>query len=223
MIQYKTLEHEVKDLDDKGVVTFYFNSFNIEDSDKDISHPGSFKKTMNENIKRIRHFKNHTLTAVPGVIKEMGEDTFGAWARSQLILGTKEGDETYLQYKAGAITEHSFGYDVIDRDKQDKRVIKEYRLWEVSSLTGWGANEVTPVIDVKSDESMLKELDKLLKLKRENFTDDFLQKVEQKINYILEHISSLRNESVITNSVAGGNAGEPNAFEYLLNNLKMLK
>ena len=47
---FKNLESQIKDLDEsKGIVQIYVNSYNIEDSDGDISVKGSFKKTIKEN------------------------------------------------------------------------------------------------------------------------------------------------------------------------------
>ena len=109
----KVFTGEVKELDEKGIVTFYFNAFDNVDSDNDMSRKGAFIKTMSDQKGRVKHFKNHNIYQTPGVIKELGEDSRGAWARSALIMSTTLGRETYEEYKAGAITEHSFGYDVI--------------------------------------------------------------------------------------------------------------
>jgi uncharacterized protein len=131
-------------------------------------------------------------------------------------LGTQLGRDTYEEYKAGAITEHSFGFDIIARDEKDKRVIAEAKLWEVSSLSHWGANEQTPVIDIKSRESLLSELDTLLKLQKGNFTDEYLKKLEDKIESILKHLKSLTEPGPSHTT-----SGEPiNAVKYLLDNLK---
>jgi uncharacterized protein len=197
---YKYLDSPVKDIDEKGIVTFYFSKFDNIDSDNDITKKGAFAKTIVENAKRIKHVKNHDIYVVPGVLKELGEDDFGAWARSQLILSTQTGHDTFEEYKAGAITEHSFRFDYIKfediADPQDKynrvRTVTEYKLWEVSSLTGWGANEMTPVIDIKSEAKLWHDLEVLLKLQKGQFSDEYLQKAERKINEILKHLQTLR-------------------------------
>lgn len=196
MHQYKQLECKLKDIDEKGIVTFYYNAFGNVDSDEDISLLGSHKKSQSENKNRIKHFKNHNIYQTPGVIQELGEDNFGAWARTKMILGTSLGNDTYEEYKAGAITEHSFGYDVINATKnvKNQRVISEYKIWEVSSLTGWGANELTPVTDIKSEFDALKMLDTLCRLRKGKFTDDKLKLIEEKINGLLLHLKSLKEE-----------------------------
>jgi HK97 family phage prohead protease len=191
---YKSLNCQLKDLDEKGIVTFYYNAFNNEDADREIAVKGSHSKSQTENRNRIKHFKNHNKYMTPGVIKEMGEDQFGAWARSQLILDSTLGRDTYAEYKAGAITEHSFGFDVLDeaRDEKGIRLLKEFKIWEVSSLNAWGANEMTPVTDIKSLFDATDLLEKLLKLQKGTFTDEKLIQIENKIKELLTHIQSLK-------------------------------
>jgi len=162
----KSLIQDIKDIDEKGIVTFYFAAFGNKDSDGDITMRGAFVKTMNDNKARIKHVLNHRTDQVPGVPIEMGEDEKGAWMRSKLMLATALGKDVYEMYKAGAITEHSFRYDIVKayRDRQqDAQIIQEYKLWEASSLTAWGANSVTPVISVKSESDLLKELEEAIK------------------------------------------------------------
>lgn len=195
--ELKVYSGGVKDLDEKGIVTFYFNAFDNVDSDKDMTRPGAFVKTITDNKGRIKHFKNHNIYQSPGVIKEMGEDTSGAWARSALILGTQIGRETYEEYKAGAITEHSFGYDVIKSTKNPAgyRELTELKVWEVSSLNAWGANQNTPMIDVKNEKELLLQLELLLKLSKGDFTDSYLEQLEKKINEISGHLITLKTST----------------------------
>lgn len=180
----KHLKFELKDLDSEGQVSFYFSKFNNEDSDRDIVVKGAFTKTK-ENIKRIKHFYNHNMYNVPGVIKEINEDKVGGWAVSQLALKTQLGNEVYEQYKAGIITEHSYGYDIMKSEwNEDKTVqtIKEIKLYELSSLTAWGANPETNVIDIKS----LDYLNELLK------STNYDEKIILKINEVLKHLATLK-------------------------------
>jgi len=222
-MQTKNLIGEVKDLDGSGIVTFYFSAFGNKDSDGDITHPGAFAKTIKENFKRIRHFKNHRWDQLVGVPIEIKEDDFGAMARSQLIMGTQFGKDTYEEYKAKGITEHSFMYDVIkydvdNEDDKENRVrnLRELKLWEVSSLTSWGANQSTPVIDLKSMNpvELTNYLDTLTKLQKGDFTDEYFGKLEKKLNEIYSHIKSLIEPP----------AGTPEPMDwvkYLQTNLKI--
>lgn len=221
----KHFEGGIKDIDEKGIVTFYFSAFNNYDSDNDKTMPGAFLKTIRENSERVRHFKNHNSGMACGVIKELGEDSYGAWARSQLIMGTPCGRDTYEEYKAGAIKEHSFGFDYVKySDEKDpdnpwsrRRTVTEYKLWEVSSLTSWGANELTAVIDIKNEKAINDYLDTLLRLKKGQFTDEYLASIETKISDCLKYLQTLKT----TTSPKPGD--EPfDAIKYLQNNLKIL-
>ena len=55
-LQYKT---KANDVDEKGIVTVAVNGIGVKDSQNDISMPGSFNKTLKENIGRMRWFLNH--------------------------------------------------------------------------------------------------------------------------------------------------------------------
>src|SRR5690554_2919864 len=65
---HKHFTRQVKELDEKeGVVVAYANYYNNEDSDGDISMPGSFKRTVNNNLHKIRVFKDHKRDVILGV------------------------------------------------------------------------------------------------------------------------------------------------------------
>lgn len=163
----KYCDFELKDIDEvKGIVAFYFSSFNTKDSDNDIIMPGAFSKTFSESKARVKHFRNHNPNEVPGTITELGVDEKGAFAVSKLALKTKVGLDTYEQYKEGIITEHSFGFEAIKAEPigDGGRTIKEVKLWEVSSLTHWGSNENTPSMYVKSIDDIKSYMSKLTAL-----------------------------------------------------------
>jgi len=155
---YKANNLKLKDLDTKkGIVAFYFAAFGNEDSHSEISEPGCFLDSIKESRDRLKHFYNHDEQRTPGVLKEIGEDKVGGFAVSQLMKTTL-GKDTMIEYEEGAITEHSFGHNEKYIKKEGKSVFK-YDLWEVSSLTHWGSNSLTPTISVKS----LNDIDLLLK------------------------------------------------------------
>jgi len=197
----KTLSIDVKDVDAKNdIVQFYFAVFGDEtsmpDTDGDIIIKGAFAKTIKENFKRIKHFKNHWRDELVGVPKEIIEDDFGGLMTSQLILGTQKGKEAFEEYKAGGITEHSFGYDIIQaepitRDEVTVQLLKELRLREASTLTAWGANEFTRVVDVKGEKGLLDYLDTLMKLKKGDFSDEYFMKLETRIYEVNKYIKTL--------------------------------
>lgn len=63
-LQYKT---KANDVDEKGIVTVAVNGIGVKDSQNDISMPGSFNKTLKENIGRMRWFLNHRTDLLLGV------------------------------------------------------------------------------------------------------------------------------------------------------------
>ena len=63
-LQYKT---KANDVDEKGIVTVAVNGIGVKDSQKDVSMPGSFNKTLKENIGRMRWFLNHRPDQLLGV------------------------------------------------------------------------------------------------------------------------------------------------------------
>lgn len=167
IFKLKSNQLELKDFDKKqGVVTFYFANFGSKDSDNDIIIEGAYKKTIQENIKRIKHLKNHDQNQTPGRIIEIAEDQRGAYAVSQLVPTTL-GRDTLIEYENGIITEHSQGFNTIKADfdnMEGANIIKEVRLWEVSSLNAWGANEFTPMTDIKSEKDVIELLKKINKI-----------------------------------------------------------
>lgn len=198
MKNFIPFSYEIKNLDDKGVVQFYANAFSNVDSDKDISLPGSFKKTLNENFSRLRHFKYHDPRLMPGAIKEAKEDEVGLLVTSQLILSTQLGRETYEEYKAmadvGKQMEHSIGVNAIKHttNKEGQREVAEWKLWEVSTLTAWGANDRSGTVTIKSLDDMTEEelrveilyLKALLNIS--SYNELQLEQIEKQINYLNE-------------------------------------
>jgi len=206
---FKSISAEVKDLDEKGMVKFYFAFFGNVDSDGDITEKGAFSKTIadwkNSNKKRIRHFKNHRWDQTPGVLQDLFEDEKGGVAVSKLILGTQLGKETYEEYKAGAITEHSFGYDIIESEFEEVeggkiQHLKQLKLEEVTSLNSWGANPLTEVLDVKTlkEDQIIAILEKLESLKKGDFSDEYFEKLEIKIAAVQKYLESLREPKSFT-------------------------
>lgn len=161
----------LKNFDNKqGLVEFYFASFNTKDSDNDIILPGAYKKTLEENKARIKHLKNHDTTLAPGVVKDFFTDDLGVIVKSQLLTTTL-GVDTLKEYEGGQITEHSQGFQIIDEEfsEQDGAfIIKEIKLWEVSTLNAWGANSNTPVVGIKSERMLSLEMNRL-KRKAQHF------------------------------------------------------
>lgn len=137
-----------------GIVTVAVNCIGVMDYQNDISESGSFDKTLKENFKNIRHYLNHNDNQLIGCPIEGKEENGALVFKSALCLDTELGRDTYALYKLyrdhGNTLQHSIGVQAIQRDKNDKRRVKEWKLWEFSTLTKIGACPGTHLIDIKS-------------------------------------------------------------------------
>lgn len=195
---YKDIRTQVKDIDDKGVVTMYVSAFGNEDSDRDVIKRGAYSKTIKENINRIKHLKNHRRDMSLGYPLEMTEDEFGLKVVSKMNLDKPIVQDTYSDYKffadGGRTLEHSVAIDVVkdevDRDKET-RIIHEVKLAEYSTLDFWGANENTPMIDIKSASEVMDTMNLLeLMLKKGNYSDEKFRNIEITINKLKALVSN---------------------------------
>ena len=161
---YKFQSLDIKDVDAKqGIVSGYFSAFGNVDSDGDIMMPGAFKRSIQdwgpEAKGRIKHLMNHDPSQPLGKILELKEDNYGLFYRSQ-IGKHKLGVDFIKMVESDLIKEHSIGFRTLREQKNDSaNEIHEVMLFEGSSLTAWGANEMTPLVNMKSinDVAELKE------------------------------------------------------------------
>ena len=145
---------------------------------------------------KIKHLSNHNLTKGVGRVELLEETTINGMQvlhANSWISETADGEETLTKYKEGLIDQHSIGFRYLDiqfleseseefnnvlkdvinpQDAIDAGFIyyvKEIRLFEFSSLDGFGANRLTPFLGVKSDNktvqynNLITKLDALLK------------------------------------------------------------
>jgi len=180
---YKQVTHDIKDIDEKGVVVAYANAYGNEDSDGDISGRGSFTKTIVENFKRIRVLKDHNSTISLGVPLEIDtKDQFGLLTKSQFNLKKEVSRDMFtdiqLYKENGLNAELSIGYGIVKRNEKDSRVIDEYKLYEYSFLTSWAANELATVQGIKNLKSPSGYIDLLVKAYDLNYSDTRLKSIE---------------------------------------------
>jgi len=156
-IKQKIYESKAIDLDKKGQVLIAVNAFGNVDSDNDISQPGSFKKTLKENFNRVRWFLNHDVTILLGVPVKGFEEGEYLIMQAQFNMEKQISRDTYEDYKLydeyGKSLEHSVGLQAIKWTYDENtgiRTIQEWKLWEFSTLTHWGANENTPLLGIKN-------------------------------------------------------------------------
>lgn len=190
MRQYKNFDSQIKDVDEKGRVLVAANAIGNIDSDKDRSMDGSFNKTLKENFNRLKWFLNHDTTLLLGVPIEGKQTSAYLEILGQLNMKKQLSRDVYEDYKLyaeyGRSLEHSVGLEA-KKEKQvgDVREVYEWKLWEYSTLTSWGANERTPMLGIKSASEMAEEIDWLeLKLKKGNFSDEKFKEIELHLNSI---------------------------------------
>lgn len=169
----KDFKLEIKDLNDStGIVAFYFSAPS-KDQQNDIILKEAYTKTFKDNFDNFYHNRDHS--AACGKPLEVGYDNKGAFCVSQLAIKTVVGLDTYEQYKAGLIKGHSQEFETI-KDAVDTvqkaRVIKELRLWGVTSVTNIPANLDTPTMSIKSFEEIAGQMRKINEiLQKGNISD----------------------------------------------------
>lgn len=222
-------EMSIKDVDGKkGIVTGYFAAFGNIDSDGDIIQKGAFIKTIAEQgpqsaHPRIKHLMNHDVTKPLGKIVVLQEDAKGLYYESK-VGSHSLGQDFIKMVESGLITEHSIGYTTVRNDqKSDANYLLELKLMEGSSLSAWGANEMTPLTGMKSltIEDMserVKALDKFCRTT--TATDETVELLLIEIKQLLQVITDTKTteppKSTLPESVL-------NVLQSFTNNLKAEK
>ena len=181
---YKAFSSKVSDVDEKGRVVVAANAFDNVDSDNDISDPGSYQKTLKEHFERVRWFYNHDRTISLGVPISGVEEYPYLKMTGQLNLEKQISRDVYADYKLFAqynkSLEHSVGVDPVQRDSKDRRRVKEWKLWEYSTLSSWGANSNTPMLGIKSITDVQEQIDWLeIAMKKGDYSDEKFKRIEQ--------------------------------------------
>ena len=185
---YKT---KANDLDEtRGIVTVAVNGIGIVDSQNDISMPGSFNKTLKENITRMKWFLNHDTTQLLGVPLSGEEKDGNLVMVGQLNLSKQIGRDTLEDYKlyaaAGRTLEHSIGVQAVKRDKTDKRKVLEWKMWEYSTLTSWGSNPQTFLVGIKNDDptTVRQNIEFIRRALQMRYTDERLKQYEMRLDML---------------------------------------
>jgi HK97 family phage prohead protease len=199
MIHKTNFKSKPVDVDEKGRVVIAVNAFGNVDSDNDISVKGSFKKTLSENFGRVKWYLNHNQGQLLGVPIEGVETDDYLQMTAQLNMNKQMSRDIYEDYRLyaehGKTLEHSIGVDPIKRDSKDARMVLEYKLWEFSTLTNWGANSNTPLLSIKSDKEAAETIELLEKMLKEKYSDERLQLIEDKISFLTK---ALNGEEIVS-------------------------
>ena len=187
---------ELKNIDEKeGVVEAYANVYNVKDAQGDISDPSSFQKTVKENRKRIKVLKDHDKRISLGVPLDINpEDSYGLFTVTKFNLSKTVAKDAFtdilLSHETGLNTELSVGVQAVQRDFRNKSLVKEWKLFEYSFLTAWGANELSTVTGVKS----LQTLPEVLKMIETAYDLDYSDERLLQIENILKSLTTEPHE-----------------------------
>jgi len=214
LFKFKNIDLSVKDIDTAGRrVKIMLARFNNVDSDGDIITRGAFSKSIQERgpesqiNRKIKFLRYHDFEHQIGVFKQLEESADGLIAYGDLGRSTK-GNDAFLDYQDGIITEHSVGYqeinDKIEIRQDGIKMLKEVILWEGSAVT-FGANSETPLFSVSkgNSEEYLSKLNKKMlgltnALKNGKGTDERLEAIEMNLRVCQtkynEVINSLRTK-----------------------------
>jgi HK97 family phage prohead protease len=194
VIEYKSHSFELKDFDEKTrTVKFLASKYDVVDAHNDIVVKEAFSDI---NVNRLKHFLNHNKNIAIGKVKEIDNTNEGLFIVST-ISKARDGEDAYLKYQEGIITEHSTGTITkkSHKNEQGQNVITKSELWEVSSLTHWGANEHAQTISVKavSDFDLkIKELQDKIEMLEIALKD---KNEQEKSTSVFKQISELVNKT----------------------------
>ena len=181
----KFSKHIVKGYDGKeGIVEAYASVYDNEDSDGDIITFGSYRKTVQEQQKKIRVFKDHDRYTMLGVPIEINaEDPAGLLTTTKFNMEKQVSrdmlSDIILMAENGMEADLSVGIIPVKRDQTDSRKITENKLKEYSFLSSWGANDkatVTAIKNAKESERIIQIICKAYDLP---YSDTRLKQLEQ--------------------------------------------
>lgn len=177
------LETKATDATEKGIVTVAVNGIGIKDSDGDISGSGSFDDTL-KDMSRTKWFLNHDKTKLLGCPTEGKEENGNLVMVGKINTKKQIGVETLSDYQlyaeCGKTLEHSVGVRALVRDTKNKNLVKKWFMGEYSTLTHWGANPQTFLMDIKEmkGDDLKGHLDMMRKALNGRYSDEKLKALE---------------------------------------------
>lgn len=175
-LEIKSLSFEVKAFEDEESDKRKFkamaSTFGNIDLTGDVIMPGAFTETIKKAKKTGRMpkvFTDHWRENRAGVLKSMIETENGLEIEGE-FLNTTRGKDTYEEVKAGALSDMSIGFRILDVEYPDspkeklkgiQRKIKRIDLMEISFVP-FPANPKANVLAVKQRPQNIREAEELL-------------------------------------------------------------
>lgn len=134
----------------ENIIKGYASHFNNKDSHGDIITSGAFKKTISENMNRIKVLWQHNIYEPIGKPQEMYEDEKGLFTVSK-ISETDTGKKAMILARDGVLNEMSIGFYPVKEcwnDEKKANMITEIKLLEYSIVT-LASNPLAQLTDVK--------------------------------------------------------------------------
>lgn len=159
-MEHKTVPLEIKAIGDEGIVEGHYSIFGNVDDGGDISHPGSFLKTIQERGRRVKVFRAHDWSIPIGPAgggfnagngNVLQEDSTGLFARYKISRDSFWGKDTWVLIKDQVVSEGSYGYEVVKADSGEGGVrnLREQKLYEISPVP-LGMNPLTTINAIKA-------------------------------------------------------------------------
>ena len=243
LFKTKSIELSVKDIDTSGRrVQVALSKFGNVDSDGEVITRGAFAKSIkargaeSQTNRKIKFLRYHDFEHEIGIWKSMEETHEHLIGIGDLGRSTK-GNDAFLDYQDGIITEHSIGFisvpDKINVLESGIVELNEVFLMEGSAVT-FGANSETPVFNVSGKDQYCQDyLDKLNSkmygllnaLKNGHGTDERLESIENQLRVIQSKYNSLIKFEPVKDETNPLDKDEPkpiinNQKEFYLNLIK---
>ncbi len=243
LFKTKSIELSVKDIDTSGRrVQVALSKFGNVDSDGEVITRGAFAKSIKERgaesqtNRKIKFLRYYDFEHEIGIWKSMEETHEHLIGIGDLGRSTK-GNDAFLDYQDGIITEHSIGFisvpDKINVLESGIVELNEVFLMEGSAVT-FGANSETPVFNVSGKDQYCQDyLDKLNSkmygllnaLKNGHGTDERLESIENQLRVIQSKYNSLIKFEPVKDETNPLDKDEPkpiinNQKEFYLNLIK---
>ncbi|MDX2050658.1 MAG: phage major capsid protein [Rickettsiaceae bacterium] len=131
------LEFKSAENDQEVVISGYASVFGVLDSANDIIMKGAFEKSLRDTKKSVKFLWQHDFASPIGKIQKIFEDEYGLYIEAILTPGTVKGMESIDLVKKNILDSLSIGFNVIEShiNHENKRIITEIDLWEVSLVT----------------------------------------------------------------------------------------